>query len=72
MDRDRSLFVYGDPAYCGSRVVMGAYKRPPGAQLTPEKALFNREMSACRISVEHDLLTFGIGGCEMPFTTSVE
>jgi AraC-like DNA-binding protein len=53
VDRDRRLFVYGDPAYCGSRVVMGAYKKPPGAQLTPEQALFNREMSACRISVEH-------------------
>lgn len=52
-DRDRRLFVYGDPAYCGLRVVMGAYKKPPWAQLTPEQALFNREMSACRISVDH-------------------
>jgi hypothetical protein len=34
--RDQRLFVYGDPAYCGSRVVMGAYKKPSGAELTPE------------------------------------
>lgn len=47
VDRDRRLFVYGDPAYYDSRVVMGAYKKPPRVQLTPEQALFNGEMSAC-------------------------
>jgi hypothetical protein len=36
VDRDHRLFVYRDPAYCGSRVVMGAYKKPPETELTPE------------------------------------
>ena len=53
VERDRRLFVFGDPAYGGSRVVMGAYRRLPGVNLTPQQHLFNTEMSSCRVSVEH-------------------
>jgi hypothetical protein len=53
VDRDQRLFVYGDPAYCSSRIVINAYKKLPGAQLTPKQALFNKEILACRISVKH-------------------
>jgi hypothetical protein len=51
--RDGRLFVYGVPTYYGSRVAMGAYKKPPRAELTPEQALLNKEISIRRTSAKH-------------------
>jgi hypothetical protein len=48
------LCIYGDPAYCGSPVTMGAYRRPRQGQLLPTQRLFNYDMSRNRISVEHE------------------
>lgn len=53
IERDRRPFVFGDPAYGGSQVVMGAYGRLPGVNLTPQQQLFNTEMSSCWVSAEH-------------------
>ena len=47
------VFIFGDPAYTGSRVTRGAYRRPRHGHLDPFEALFNYDMSQNRISVEH-------------------
>lgn len=53
VSEEQYLFIYGDPAYTGSRVCIGAYRAPPQGRLTAQQALFNAEMSSDRISVEH-------------------
>ena len=62
VDRDRRLFVYGDPAYCGSRVVMGAYKKPPGAQLTQNRLCLTGKYQLAGSLWNTALLTFRISG----------
>ena len=52
-DAAGALYIYGDPAYHGSRATMGAYRRPPRRQLTREQQEFNAQMSKKRVSVEH-------------------
>lgn len=47
------LFLYGDPAFTGSEVTMGSYRRPRGGMLSRRQQDFNTEMSKHRISVEH-------------------
>jgi nuclease HARBI1 len=54
---DNRLYLYGDPAYCGSDTVIGAFKRPRGGGLSSEQALINSILSASRMAVEH---SFGI------------
>jgi hypothetical protein len=49
----RKLYIYGDPAYTGSKVTMGSYRKPRGGQLTQQQRQFNTNMSRRRISVEH-------------------
>jgi len=48
-DRGRPLCIYGDPAYPLRPQLMGPFK---GSTLSTEEQLFNKRMSACRISVE--------------------
>ena len=50
---EQRLYLFGDPAYCASATTMGAYRRPAGGHLTHRQALFNSQMSSCRISVEN-------------------
>jgi hypothetical protein len=54
---DDRLYIYGDPAYCGSDTVIGAFKRPRSGALSAEEPLVNSILSASRMAVEHG---FGI------------
>lgn len=51
--QQEELFLYGDPAYCSSRICLGAYKSPPGGRMTESQRRFNRQMAKTRIEVEH-------------------
>lgn len=47
------LYLYGDPAFTGSSVTIGAYRRPRDGNLTSVQQFFNTQMSRNRIAVEH-------------------
>jgi DDE superfamily endonuclease len=50
---EERLFIFGDPAYCGSLVTIGAYRRPQHGRLPATEALFNYDISQNSIYVEH-------------------
>lgn len=53
LENDQRLYVYGDPAYTGSGATIGAYKRPPGGEMTAAQHEFNATMAKTRVAVEH-------------------
>ncbi|KIV87417.1 hypothetical protein PV11_02965 [Exophiala sideris] len=50
---EEELYLYGDPAYCSSAIVIGPYKKPKRGQLSVDEQEFNTHMSSFRVSVEH-------------------
>lgn len=46
------LYLYGDPAYTHQFGIASAFKRPANRELSPEKRLYNANLSNVRIAIE--------------------
>ena len=50
---DSYQYVMGDSAFTPSSIMVPAYKKPPGAQLTMYQDYFNKKLASVRIKSEH-------------------